>query len=345
MSEEQYALHAAAKDEEWPAGMPSVVVAFDASPEQRRIVESVLDGDASVEYAHGLSPDQRREVFSRASVVFSGGSRRGITQSEYAYMARVGLLQLISAGANHLPFADIPEPIVIAGNAGAYARPMAEHVMAMILALSKDLLGHNQTLRSGTFDQEPPNRMLTGMTAGIIGFGGIGRSTARLLQNFDVNVLAINSSGKSAKAVGFVGTLDDLECVLRESDIILLTLPLNKRTTGLLGTKELGWMKPDAILINVARGGLIDERALFEHARANPGFLVGLDVWWDEPFPDGVFSTKYPLLELPNVLGSPHNSANVPGIWDEGTRSAALNIKRFLRGDEVTGIVSREDYV
>ena len=325
--------------------LPLVVVTFDASPEEKIIIESVLNGVALVDYSHGLTETKRVELLREANVLFSAGFRREIGEQEYAELQHTDLIQLISAGVNNTPFADLPDSIVVAGNAGAYARPMAEHVMAMILALAKNVRGHDQELRSGNFDQNPPNRMLAGMKAGIVGFGGIGRATAHLMHAFDIAVLAITSSGRTAEAVGFAGTLDDLEHVLCESDIVLLALPLNKHTTGLIGGKQLGWMKDEAILINVARGGLIEEEALYRHALANPRFQIGLDVWWGEPFPDHAFKTKYPLLELPNVLGSPHNSAHVPGIWDEGARSAAVNIKRFLTSEDIVGRVRRADYV
>jgi glycerate dehydrogenase len=103
-------------------------------------------------------------------------------------------------------------------------------------------------------------------------------------------------------------------------------------------------MKPDAVLINVARGDIIDEGALYEHLRAHPGFKAGIDTWWIEPFSFGEFRTKYPFLTLSNVVGSPHNSAIAPGVNKEATRRAAANIMRFLRGEPLTGVVRREDY-
>ena len=243
-----------------------------------------------------------------------------------------------------MPFADLPL-VMVAGDPGAYAAPMAELVMAMTLALAKHLLVQRRKLREGQFDQFTPNRMLSGMTAGILGYGGIGRATARLMRAFGMRIYAINTSGRSSEPVDSLGTLHDLERVLRESDVVVISLPLTQTTRGLIGEQELGWMKPDAILINVARGALLDEEALYKHVKSHPDFLVGIDAWWTEPFLVGQFRMEYPFLDLPNALGSPHNSGVVPGVLMSASRQAVDNIQRFLKGEQVTGIVRREDYL
>jgi phosphoglycerate dehydrogenase-like enzyme len=184
-----------------------------------------------------------------------------------------------------------------------------------------------------------------GLLKDILGFGGIGRATARLMRGLGLRIYAVNTGGRTDEPVEFIGMLEDLKHVLSSSDVVVISLPLMKATRGLIGKQELGWMKPDAILINVSRGAVIDEGALYEHLRSHPRFQAGLDVWWIEPFGAGEFRLDYPFPSLPNVLGSPHNSAMVPGINKEGTRRAGENVKRFLRGEQVAGMVIREDYV
>ena len=104
-------------------------------------------------------------------------------------------------------------------------------------------------------------------------------------------------------------------------------------------------MKPNAILVNVARGAILDEEALYTHLKSHPNFMIGIDAWWIEPFIHGTFRMEYPFLDLPNVLGSPHNSGVVPGVLMGASRQAADNIKRFLKGEQVAGLVRREDYL
>jgi phosphoglycerate dehydrogenase-like enzyme len=88
----------------------------------------------------------------------------------------------------------------------------------------------------------------------------------------------------------------------------------------------------------------VSEQALYQHLVANPRFSAGLDAWWDEPRGGGAFHTNYPFFELPNVLGSPHNSGDVAGIEEFAARRAAENVRRFLRGEPVTGVARRADY-
>jgi phosphoglycerate dehydrogenase-like enzyme len=104
-------------------------------------------------------------------------------------------------------------------------------------------------------------------------------------------------------------------------------------------------MKPTAILVNVARGPIVDQGALYDHLRTHPEFGAGIDTWWDEPAGDAPFRTDYPFCDLPNVIGSPHNSSIVPGTMLSAARLAAENMRRYLRGEAVTGLVRRADYI
>jgi phosphoglycerate dehydrogenase-like enzyme len=324
---------------------PNIVVTYHVSPQQQALLLEVLGGVASLTFLTELAPGQREQVLEEATILLSWNFPREIQPQDYPCLRRILFIQLLSAGADHMPFADLSPRILIASNPGAYAAPMAEHVLAMTLALAKHLLMQRQKLKEGQFDQFTPNRMLSGMTAGILGYGGIGRATARLMRAFGMRIYAINSSGTSPEPADFLGTLRDLERVLRESDVVVICLPLTRTTRGLIGRRELDWMKPDAILINVARGALLDEEALYTHVKSHPSFLLGIDAWWTEPFLHGHFRMEYPFLELPNVLGSPHNSGVVPGVLVGGTLQAAENVKRFLKGEQVVGIARREDYL
>jgi phosphoglycerate dehydrogenase-like enzyme len=274
----------------------------------------VLGSAASLTFLDEIAPSQRNEILERAHILLAWNFPREISPQDYPHLRQVRFIQLLSAGADHMPFAALPAPMLVASYPGAYATPMAEHVLAMTLALAKHLLVEQQKLRHGEFDQFTPNRLLTGMTAGILGFGGIGRATARLMRAFGMRIYAINTSGVSSEPTDFLGTLHDLEHVLRQSDVVVVVLPLTKATRGLIGKNELAWMKPDAILVNVARGAILDEEALYTHAKSHPNFLVGIDAWWTEPFLHGTFHMEYPFLDPPNVLGSPHNSAVVANV-------------------------------
>ena len=323
----------------------NIVVTFNASPEQKELLLEILGSEASLTFLKEIPAEQREQSLEHANILLSWNFPREIPPQEYPRLQQVTFIQILSAGADHMPFADLPPHILVASNPGAYAAPMAEHVMAMTLALAKRLLIEHQKLKNGEFDQFTPNRMLSGLTAGILGFGGIGRATARLMRAFGMRIYALNQSGKSAESAEFIGTLHDLEHVLRASDVVVISLPLTKATRGVIGKNELAWMKQDAILVNVARGAILDEEALYTHLKNHPAFMAGIDAWWTEPFIHGTFRMEYPFLDLPNVLGSPHNSAVVSNVLMDATRQAAENVKRFLKGEKVLGIARREDYL
>jgi phosphoglycerate dehydrogenase-like enzyme len=323
---------------------PQVVVTYSASPEQKANLLELLGDQASLTFQKEVPPEGRGQSLLQAQALLAWNFGREVPKEVYSGLKPGTLIQLVSAGADHIPFDDLPSYVTIASNPGAYALPMAEHVMAMTLALAKRLLIENQKLQHGEFDQFTPNRLLSGMTAGILGFGGIGRATARLMRGFGLRIIAINHSGASGEPTDFLGTLNDLEQVLRESDVVVICLPLNRATRRLIGSQQLSWMKPDAILVNVARADIIDEEALYHHVQSHPDFRLGIDAWWTEPFLHGRFHMEYPFLELPNVLGSPHNSGVVPHIAEDAARQAAENVKRFLKKEPLVGIVRPEDY-
>ena len=109
----------------------------------------------------------------------------------------------------------------------------------------------------------------------------------------------MNTSGRTGDPTEFTGTLADLDQVLAAADVLVLALPLTRATRGLIGARELALMKPAAIVVNVARAAVIDERALYEHLRDQPEFGAGIDTWWHEPGPDSGFSTRYPSSTCP----------------------------------------------
>lgn len=325
--------------------MVNVAVSFTPDDEQRDILKSVLGKIARLVYLKDVSPEERAKELAIAHVLISWAPVRELTPDDSKMITHARLMQLISAGADHVPYSQLPSNLTIASNAGAYAEPMAEHVLAMILAVSKSLLDRHEKLAQGIFDQSSENRMLQGSNCAILGFGGIGRATSRLLRCFGVKIYGINTTGKTDEPIEFIGTLKDLEHILPLADIVIISLPLTNSTRKLIGHRELSWMKDDVILVNVARAQIIDEAALYERLKSSPNFTAAIDAWWVEPLTHGEFRTDYPFLELKNVLGSPHNSGITHGSFLNATRFAAENVKRFLNNEPIVGIVNRSDYI
>jgi phosphoglycerate dehydrogenase-like enzyme len=318
---------------------PSVVVTFGPAEPVAEVVGDVAD----VRSLRGLNGDERRRVLQGAEALLCFSWGRELSPEEKAEV-HPRFVQLVSAGADHFPFEEMPAGAVLASNVGAYAEPMAEHVLAMALSLLKQLPQRHRALAEGRWDQSLTRR-LSGSVCGILGFGGIGKATARRMGALGARIHAVNTSGRTDEPVDFVGTLDDLDAVLEASDVVVVSLPLTRRTEGLLGKRELERMKPDAVLVNVARGLLVDQAALYHHLAAHPEFSAAIDAWWTEPLHAGEFRVDFPFFDLPNVLGSPHNSGLVPGILEEAVARAAANVRRFLSGQPVSGRVQPEQYV
>jgi glycerate dehydrogenase len=324
--------------------MPKILVTFRADQEFRRAVLDVLAPSGNVVFLSDVREEERSSEIAAADVLISWHPGLELKTSELVAISSVKLLQLLSAGVDHMPFSEIPPTITIASNAGAYAEQMAEHAVAMILAVYKNLLDRHNKLVKGIFDQKNVNRRLDGSRCAILGFGGIGKASARRLRCFGVKILAINTSGKTDEPVEFAGTLNDLEYVLRLADIVLVSLPLTKSTRDLIGKRELDWMKSDVTIVNVARGDIINEAALYEKLKTHSTFNAAIDAWWVEPTGKEKFRTHYPFLKLPNLLGSPHNSGIVQDAMIAAAVYAAQNVKRFLSNERISGVVNRSDY-
>jgi phosphoglycerate dehydrogenase-like enzyme len=323
-----------------------VLVTFSPTPGMRDAFRETLDPLANVTYLPDVAEDGRAEALESAAAVitwFVDDELHGA--AELALLRSAGLVQLLSAGVDRVPFDRLPEGVAVASNAGAYADPMAEHVLAMALALAKRLPQSHAALARGEFDQQTPNRAIRGSLVGVLGFGGIGQASARLFGALGARVHAINRSGETGAPVDHIGTLDDLDAVLAAADVLVISLPLTLATRGLIGGRELSLMKADAILVNVARAAIVDEDALYDHLRRNPSYSAGIDAWWEEPRERGAFNPRRPFLDLPNVIGSPHNSAITADSLGQAARQAGANVARHLRGEPLQHVVDRSDYV
>jgi phosphoglycerate dehydrogenase-like enzyme len=321
----------------------TLLVALDASAENRVLIDEAVGGLATVIYLAELPSDERTGALEQADVVLSLNTTQELQPGEADKLTRARLIQFISAGVDFIPISELPEGIAVACNGGGYAEPMAEHAVAMALAAFKRLFVEHRKLEAGTFDQFRRNRMLAGSVCGILGFGGIGVATGRLMKALGAKVYAVNRRGASDEAVDWIGTTDQADELLAVADILVLSLPLTPATERSIGKRELELMKSDAVLINLARGEIIDEAALYAHLVAHPDFTACIDAWWVEPVRHGRFEMGHDFLSLPNVIGSPHNSASAAGWRPVAMRRALANIRRALEGDTPLHLVRAED--
>ncbi len=325
------------------AARPTLLVTFDLDAAQRAVVQDALGGTADAVFLGDLEPASRAAALRRADVLFARNTARELRPGELALIGGARLVQFLSAGVDFVPFREFPAGVPVATNRGAFAEPMAEHALAMALAAAKRLFIEQANLARGEFNQFVPNRMLAGGVCGVLGFGGIGVATARLMRCLGMRIHAVNRRGSAAEAIDWIGTPDRLDELLAAADVLVISTPLTRATERLIGARELSLMKPDAVLINLARGEIIDEAALYRHLAAHPRFTACIDAWWVEPVRHGTFRMDQPFLALPNVIASPHNSASARGWREVALRRAVANCRRVFVGEAPHHVIGPEE--
>jgi len=320
-----------------------LVVTCALDDEDYEIITGALEGAGETIVLADQSREARAKSLTDAAVLLARNISKELTDDEFELLDNVSLLQFVSAGIDFIRLGGLPSSLRIAFNGGGYAEPMAEHGLAMTLAAAKRLIIEHHNLKRGDFNQFTPNRMLAGGVAGVLGFGGIGAASARLLRGLGMSIHAINRRGASDEPTDWIGRPLDLDQMLTTVDVLLVSLPLTRATERMIGARELGLMKPDAILVNLARGEIIDEAALYGHLCTHPDFTVCIDAWWIEPVRHGAFQMDQPFLDLPNVIASPHNSASVRGWRRTALARAVSNCRRALLGEEPLHLVGPDD--
>jgi len=321
----------------------TIAVTFNVRPPERAVLVDAVGSTARLVYLADLDDVGRTIALREASAILARDTGKDLRPGEAAHIQSARLIQFMTAGIDFVPLGELPAAVPVASNGGAYAEPMAEHGLAMVLAAAKRLLIEHNALLRGEFNQFTRNRVLSGKVCGILGFGGIGVASARLMRAMGMHIHAINRSGRSDEATDWIGSVADLDQMLMASDVLIVSTPLTKATRALIGARELGLMKPDAILVNLARGEIVQEGPLFAHLQAHPTFFACIDAWWIEPVRHGAFRMDYPFLSLPNVIGSPHNSASVPGMTEAALRRAVANIRRVLAEEMPRYVVGAEE--
>jgi D-3-phosphoglycerate dehydrogenase len=302
----------------------ALVTAMHLSPEAQRILT-----DAGGEIAFMPDPIDEDTLIARFA---QGPVHAVVLRGSKPFTARVLAaaphLKVIAKNGAGVDSVDIEcatqHGVAVMVAAGANAEAVAEHSIALMLALTRDLLALDRKVRGAGWEGTGyQGRDFRGSTVGIIGFGSIGRATAQMAAALGAKVVVMDAF---AKAEEFEMEAD-LDRLLARADIVSLHCPLTETTRGLIGTRELGLMKKGAILINTARGPLVDEAALVDALRSGHLAGAGLDTFVTEPIAAGS-----PLIELPNVILTPH----VAGV----TRNAVLGVSTITATnvvDRITG--------
>jgi len=243
--------------------------------------------------------------------------------------------------------AALARDVVVTNARGVFTRPIAEHVLLMVLALSRRLPQLLELQRERTW-QPLEGKELRDLTIGIVGYGSLGRAVASLASAFGSRIIAMRrrpDAPEGATADGddafpFPATVDrllgpdGLHELLGESDVVVLAAPLTPETEGLINEAALAAMKPDAWLINVARGRLIDDVALLRALREGRIGGAALDTFRDEPLPPAS-----PYWDVPNLILTPHTAWSSSRVLDRSIDLFCDNLRRFSAGEPLRNVV------
>ena len=295
--------------------------------------------------------------FSDTSALFDGDEEifyGMIPPRDLSRALRLKWVQLHSAGINHLTNHPILQSDVLVTTAsGIHATPIGEFAIALMLALARKIPTMTRKQDRAEWPKGKWNLLLgtelRGKTLGVVGYGSIGREVGRIAtRGFAMRVLALTRGGDKRDrdyhepGVGDPdGTLPDawftraqLLDLLAQSDFVLIATPLTDETRGMIGARELRAMKPTAFLVNIARGGIVDEAALVRALKENWLAGVGLDVFEKEPLP-----ADSELWKLENALISPHVSGATRHYDERAVELFCENLRRYLCGEYLLNLV------
>jgi len=248
-----------------------------------------------------------------------------------AKLPRLRVIQLMSAGAERaVPY--VPDGVTLCNARGAHDPAVAEWIMAVILAQARLLPRFTAAQQAGTWDFAV-SRPLAGQHVLIVGYGSIGAAVEKLLTPFGVTVARV-----ARRARPGVSAIDDLPALLPSADIVILLVPVTPVTTGLADARFLARMYDDALLVNAARGSIVDTGALLAELRSGR-LRAALDVTDPEPLPAG-----HPLWSAPGLLLTPH----VAGASTDATRRAMAIVRdqlaRYAAGEPLLNVVGAQGY-
>ncbi|MEX0786341.1 MAG: D-2-hydroxyacid dehydrogenase [Dehalococcoidia bacterium] len=268
---------------------------------------------------------------------WTAGRSRELIPQLFA-LPNVRWFHTFSAGVDHPAFrAIIERGCVLTNAAGTTAEPIAQYVLAMMLRIAKRSDGWAEAQRERRWAPLQTDE-LTGRTAGIVGVGHIGGEVARLAKAFRMRVIGCRRRPAKPRYVDELVPPARLRELLERSDYVVLALSLSSESEGLIGEAELRAMRPDAWLINVSRGRVVDEEALVRALKDGPIGGACLDVFRQEPLPE-----ESELWSLPNVIVTPHNSGWSPLNLERGTELFLDNLARFVAGRPLRNRVRSRD--
>ncbi len=296
----------------------------------RRIVQEVAPVDLELRFAASYDPAAQYALALDADVILTGWAP--VTARMIEDAPRLRFVQKWGVGYDKIDLAAAKRRgIPVAICAGSNAGPVAEHAIALMLSVYRQIPYVDHALRQGRWLKQEMRsvcRQIKGKTVGLLGLGNIGRLVARKLGGFDVRIIYFDvhradAATEQALSLTYVA----LAQLLAQADILSIHVPLLEATRGLINAAAIAQMKDGAVIINTSRGGIVDEAALYQALQSGKLFGAGIDTHAVEPPP-----TDNPLFRLHQVVVTPHTGSVAVDNVADVTLHALNNIQRVLRG-------------
>lgn len=311
----------------------------------RERFESRLPADTKVVWSEELTDSATVTELADAEV-FVGSI---FTQSMAESAAKLRLVHVAGAGIDGIDFDALPADVQLA-NTFHHEESIAEYILASSILLRRRFLEQDRRLRDGVWatsvydNQLPQPDTLGGAPVGFVGFGHIGRSAWNLLRTCGCTGAAVTGSGIVHADLGlrWVGGMDRLDELMAESELVVVSAPLTEQTRSMIGDAQLHALGTRGVLVNVGRGPVVDEKALYTALSNREIAGAAIDVWYDYPGADGHGSpSELPFADLDNIVMTPHASGITRQTFIGRLDDITANIARLQRNEPLTNIIAR----
>jgi glyoxylate/hydroxypyruvate reductase A len=309
--------------------LPLDVLVYDAT-DADRYAQLIRAPRGRVTVRVASTAEQAAEHMATAEVLYAWKPPTHL----YAAAKRLRWLHAMGAGVDWALGPELPRRVIVTRSPGVFGPWMAEYVLAWCLSVTQRMADYRQAQARREWIQHLPPERLDEKTLVIVGLGDIGLTVARAARGVGLRVIGVSRSGRPVSGVERVYRSRDLRRALAVADFVVLVVPLNDATRGLIGAAELAAMRSSAWLINIGRGALVDESALVQALRRRTIAGAVLDVFTTEPLPP-----DHPLWSLDNALITPHISG--PNLPEEIAPVFNDNLARYLAGRPLRHLVDR----
>jgi phosphoglycerate dehydrogenase-like enzyme len=315
----------------------TVVVLANPTEPQLAMLEQL---PAETDIAVGESLEAFERTAPEADVIFNWSLTGGLLREVFGKCPHVRWVHSRAAGLDNILFPELVEsPVPLTNGSGVFSPSLGEFALASILYFAKDLRRMVQSQAAGRWDPFDIIE-ISGQTVGIVGYGDIGRAVATRVRAVGMNVVAVKRHGPPLynvdPLVSVIYSPDRRIEMISKCDYIVVAAPLTPETRGMIGEPEFAAMKPDAVVINVGRGPVIDETAMVRALSEKRIKGAALDVFDQEPLPEG-----HPFYKLENVLLSPHCADHTPDWMDRAMQFFIDQFDRFRKGEPLLNVVDK----